>query len=171
MADPVWVFPGWLISFVGDGDRGGGWGATQVRTSLVTGREELVVFGGYRNGGLAEMHPFALDLTTFCWSSAHGASSVLPAPRQRTACMRVTQDWLIMLAGGPMQVLHPRAGSRDAHTAHHTLCAPHARRAQSGHPHISLSAFLRPGGAASRGGRALGPACHSGSWDRRSHCR
>ena len=75
-----------------------------MRTSPVTGRQELVIFGGYRNGALAEMHPYTLDLTTFCWSSMHGLGGVLPAPRQRTACMRVTEDWLLMLAGGPMQV-------------------------------------------------------------------
>ena len=75
-----------------------------MRTSLVTDRQELVLFGGYCNGGLAEMHPFTLDLTTWAWSSAHGPQGVLPVPRQRTACVCVTRDWLLMLAGGPLQV-------------------------------------------------------------------
>ncbi|KAK9793761.1 hypothetical protein WJX73_004838 [Symbiochloris irregularis] len=76
---------------------------TTVRNHPVTGREELVMFGGYRNGELAEMHVFTLDLETWRWEGPRGPQGTLPCPRQRTACVRVTNDWLLMLAGGPMQ--------------------------------------------------------------------
>ncbi|CAL8467742.1 g7280 [Coccomyxa elongata] len=78
---------------------------TTVRRSPVTGREELVVVGGYCASLLAEMKPFTLDLQTLywrCWPGVkEGENLPLPTPRQRMAAMRITHDWFLVSGGSP----------------------------------------------------------------------
>jgi hypothetical protein len=89
----------------------------QVRVSPSTGREELVVIGGYSSSLLAEMRPFTLDLETLYWRCWPGVERggkrdvTLPAPRQRMGAMRVTQEWLLISGGSPTSV-----GAQSANT-------------------------------------------------------
>jgi hypothetical protein len=84
------------------------WTHVQVRRSPLTGREELVVVGGYTASLLAEMKPFTLDLETLywrCWPGVkEGDSLPLPTPRQRMAAMRITHDWFLVSGGSPTSV-------------------------------------------------------------------
>ena len=79
-----------------------------MRRSPVTGREELVVVGGYCASLLAEMKPFTLDLQTLywrCWPGVkEGENLPLPTPRQRMAAMRITHDWFLVSGGSPTSV-------------------------------------------------------------------
>lgn len=84
----------------------------QVRQNPATGREELVVVGGYCSSLLSEMMPYTLDLETMYWRCWPGIreedkdSVQLPTPRQRMAAMRVTCDWLLVSGGSPTSVGH-----------------------------------------------------------------
>lgn len=72
-----------------------------------TGREELVLVGGWTDGGrghggLAPMEPYTLDLTSWRWRrwrAAGGAAGALPPRRQRAAAVRVTRRWLLVSGG------------------------------------------------------------------------
>ena len=89
-------------------------GRAQVRRARETGREELVVVGGYYSSVLAEMTPFTLDLGSFYWRCWPGLpepgpggqapEQALPAPRQRMAAQRVTDDWMLVSGGSPASV-------------------------------------------------------------------
>jgi hypothetical protein len=89
--------------------------AMQVRVSPQTGREELVVVGGYSESLLAEMRPFTLDLDTMCWRCWPGLREQdldtlqLPVPRQRMAANRITPTWLLISGGCPSSVRPSRA--------------------------------------------------------------
>lgn len=81
----------------------------QLHIDPSTGREELVVVGGYSGNELAPMVPFALDLQSFTWRRGPWAGclqhvgSRLPKPRQRAACMRVGH-WLLVHGGATANV-------------------------------------------------------------------
>ena len=106
----------------------------QVRRALETGREELVVVGGYYSSVLAEMTPFTLDLGTFywrCWPGVPEAAApslgqapdqapeqALPAPRQRMAAQRVTEEWMLVSGGSPASVRTPPPRSTRCSPSH-----------------------------------------------------
>lgn len=79
----------------------------QLYTNPHTGREELVVVGGYSGNELAPMTPFSLDMETFVWRRGPRAGfqqqGRLPQPRQRAACMRVG-GWLLVHGGATANV-------------------------------------------------------------------
>lgn len=90
----------------------------QLRVSPQTGREELVLIGGYSSSMLAEMRPFTLDLESLYWRAWPGLREKggeddvsLPSPRQRMGCMRVTADWFLICGGSPTSV-----GAQSAQT-------------------------------------------------------
>lgn len=82
----------------------------QIRISPETRHPELVIVGGYHRKGLAEMNPHTLDLVTFKWTRWPGRDlsdpnpPPLPLPRQRSACARVTDRWLVVGGGSPESV-------------------------------------------------------------------
>ena len=122
--------------------------AAQVRSSPLTGREELVVLGGQTDKGLVSMEPLTLDLTRFYWRCWHVSqpcpwhayavadaphravlrprSDYLPAPRQRTAAERVSRRWLLMVGGSSPEVWKALEGSVGGtwHCTPHSSCLP-----------------------------------------------
>ena len=63
---------------------------------------------GYTETLLEAMNVFALDLETFQWvrhmGLAPGSTHELPLARQRSACVKVSTDWLLIVAGSPSSV-------------------------------------------------------------------
>lgn len=78
--------------------------------------------GGYCNGYLAHMRPYALNLETQQWTRASlqpdattllrmallsdqsGPDWKLPEPRQRMGAFRLSREWLLICGGCPAQV-------------------------------------------------------------------
>ena len=63
---------------------------------------------GYTESLLEAMHVFALDLETFQWVQhmglAPGSTHELPSARQRSACVKLSSDWLLIMGGSPSSV-------------------------------------------------------------------
>ncbi len=82
--------------------------ALQTRVCPQTGHEELLVMAGYTESLLEAMHVFALDLETFQWvrhmGLAPSSTHELPMARQRSACVKVSSEWLLIVGGSPSSV-------------------------------------------------------------------
>eukprot|EP00243_Klebsormidium_subtile_P007715 TRINITY_DN3473_c0_g3_i6.p1 TRINITY_DN3473_c0_g3~~TRINITY_DN3473_c0_g3_i6.p1 ORF type:complete len:540 (-),score=47.64 TRINITY_DN3473_c0_g3_i6:469-2088(-) len=75
---------------------------TTVHEDLVTGRQRLILVGGFKNAEqrLADMTPYALDLRTFEWEHPKLSAEDLPPPRHRSAISKVGNDKVMIVGGG-----------------------------------------------------------------------